>query len=108
MAIHSRELTARVAVLRPGAPTDDGISVVAGALAKVAEIDARRRDVSDGERLRGGIPSSRIVTRFVVHAGADVRRTDVLEQDGLRWEVTGIRALDRLWVEVSAAAEAGG
>lgn len=108
MGVGSRELTARVAVLRRGPPTDDGISVVAGALAKVAEIDARRRDISDGERARGGIPSSRIVARFVLHAGADVRRSDVLEQGGLRWEVTGIRALDRLWIEVSAAAEAGG
>ncbi|OPZ42162.1 MAG: hypothetical protein BWY94_02206 [Actinobacteria bacterium ADurb.BinA094] len=101
----SRALTARVAVLRHGPATDDGISVVPGPLAKVAEIDAERRDISDGERMRGGIPSSRIVARFRVHAGADVRRADVLEHGGLRFEVTGIKALDRLWVEVSAAAE---
>ena len=104
----SRELTTRVRVLRPGPATDDGFSAVPGALAPVAELDARRRDISDGERVRGGIPSSRIVARFVVHAGADVRRSDVLEHQGQRFEVTGIRALDRLWVEVSAAAEVGG
>ncbi|OQC19039.1 MAG: hypothetical protein BWX69_03051 [Planctomycetes bacterium ADurb.Bin069] len=108
MAIGSSELTARVAVLRPGPPTDDGISVVPGVLAQVAVLDARRRDLSDGERVRGGIPSSRLVARFVVHAGADVRRSDVLEHQGQRFAVTGIRALDRLWVEVSAAAEVGG
>lgn len=104
----SRELTARIAVLRPGPAIDDGFATVPGPLVMVATLDARRRDLSDGERMRGGIPSNRIVARFVLHAGADVRRADLLEHDGLRWEVTGIKALDRLWIEVSAAAEAGG
>jgi head-tail adaptor len=70
-------------------------------------IFARRRDVSDAERISAGRYDNLLVARFTVRAtpyGRGIRRSDRLVHDGLIWQIDAIKeALDsRAFIEITA------
>ncbi|MFP3382476.1 phage head closure protein [Tritonibacter sp. SIMBA_163] len=73
-------------------------------------IFARRRDVSDIERLSAGAWNNKLVTRFVIRAtafGKGIRRTDRLVHDGVTFEISGIKEVPdtRAFLEITAETE---
>lgn len=107
MDITIGELDRRIVITAPGGLIDDGLSLVPGPEATIAEVWARRRDISDGERLRGNIESSKIVSRFVIRWHPGIPRTGAILCDGLRFEIVGIKEIGRrAWLEITASAEA--
>lgn len=73
-------------------------------------IFARRRDVSDAERMSAGAWDNKLVTRFIIRAtafGLGIRRTDRLVHDGITYEITGIKEVPgtRAFLEITAETE---
>lgn len=70
-------------------------------------IFARRRDVSDAERLSAGAWDNKLVTRFVIRAtafGRGIKRTDRLTHEGVTFEIDGIKEVpdSRAFLEITA------
>jgi len=76
-----------------------------------APIFARRRDVSDAERISAGKWDNKLVTRFTVRSTAfsrDIRRTDRLVHEGITFEIDGIKEVpdSRAFLEITAQTDA--
>lgn len=72
-----------------------------------APVFARRRDVSDAERMQAGAWDNLLVVRFVVRAtvfARDIRRTDRLEHEGVTYRIDGIKEVPpgRAFLEITA------
>lgn len=70
-------------------------------------IFARRRDVSDAERLSGGAWDNKLVTRFIIRAtafGRGIARHDRLVHEGVTFEIDGIKEVPpgRDFLEITA------
>ncbi|WP_306111566.1 MULTISPECIES: head-tail adaptor protein [unclassified Roseovarius] len=70
-------------------------------------IFARRRDVSDAERMSAGAWDNKMVTRFVIRAttfGRGIKRTDRLVHEGITFEIDGIKEVpdSRGFLEITA------
>lgn len=70
-------------------------------------VSARRRDVSDAERLNAGAWENLMVTRFVIRAtvfSRGIRRTDRLTHEGVTYKISGIKEFpeDRGFLEITA------
>lgn len=70
-------------------------------------IFARRRDMSDAERLVSAGLESKLVTRFVIRASAfarGIRRSDRLVHEGVTFEIDGIKEVpdSRAFLEITA------
>ena len=73
-------------------------------------IFARRRDVSDAERLTAGRLDNKLVTRFVIRATAFTRgiyRYDRIVHEGITFEIDGIKEVPngRGFLEITAEAD---
>lgn len=107
MDVSIGELDRRITIVAPGGLVDTGLSLVPGPETTIAEVWARRRDISDRERIQGGISSSQIVSRFVIRWHPGIPRTGAILCDGLRFSISGIKELGRRgWLEITASAEA--
>lgn len=70
-------------------------------------IPARRRDVSDSERMSAGAWDNLLVTRFVVRLTAfsrDIRRSDKVLHEGITYAISGIKEFPegRGFLEITA------
>jgi len=70
-------------------------------------IFARRRDVSDAERVSAATWDNRLVTRFIIRAtalGRSIARYDGLVHDGITFEIDGIKEVpdNRAFLEITA------
>ncbi|PRY25282.1 head-tail adaptor [Aliiruegeria haliotis] len=70
-------------------------------------IFARRRDVSDAERLSAGAWDNKLVTRFIIRAtafGRSIARYDRLVHEGVTFEIDGIKEVpdNRGFLEITA------
>lgn len=69
---------------------------------------ARRRDVSDAERMNAGAWDNKLVTRFVIRAsafGRGIRRYDRIVHEGVTFEIDGIKEVPgqrRGFLEITA------
>ena len=68
---------------------------------------ARRRDVSDAERMSAGALDNNLVTRFVVRSTAfsrGIKRTDMIEHEGVPYGIDGIKEIPdrRGFLEITA------
>lgn len=74
---------------------------------------ARRRDVSDAERLSAAQEGSALTSRFVVRSNSVTRTLttlDRLEHDNRIWEIQGVKELDGgryRFIEITASKENG-
>lgn len=73
-------------------------------------IFARRRDVSDAERLSAGVWGNKLVIRFIIRAtafGRSIARHDRLVHDGVTFEIDGIKEVPggRGFLEITAQTE---
>lgn len=73
-------------------------------------IFARRRDVSDAERVSAARWDNKLVTRFIIRAsafGRGIRRTDRLTHEGITFEIDGIKEVpgNRGFLEITAETE---
>ena len=73
-------------------------------------IHASRQDVSDAERVLGGVWTGRLVTRFVIRASdfaRGIKRSDRLVHEGIAFEIDGIKEVPpgRAFFEITAQAE---
>ncbi|WP_078604887.1 head-tail adaptor protein [Thioclava sediminum] len=71
---------------------------------------ARRRDMSDAERVVAAHWENRLVSRFVIRDSAfarSIRRADRLMHEGMAYEIDGIKELpfDRAFLEITAWTE---
>ena len=72
-----------------------------------APIFARRRDVSDSERMMAGRWDNKLVTRFVIRAtgfGRSITRFDRIVHEGVVYEIDGIKEVPdtRAFLEITA------
>ena len=70
-------------------------------------IFARRRDVSDAERMSVGAWDNQLVVRFVIRAtsfGKGVKRTDMIAHEGVPYGIDGIKEVPdtRGFLEITA------
>lgn len=70
-------------------------------------IFARRRDVSDAERLSAGAWDNKLVTRFIIRAtafGRGIYRYDRIIHEGVTYEIDGIKEVpdNRGFLEITA------
>lgn len=70
-------------------------------------IFARRRDISDAERVSAAKWDNELVTRFVIRAtafGRGIERTDRLTHEGITFEIDGIKEVpdSRAFLEITA------
>ena len=90
--------------------TDDGFGVVETWAAHGSPVPAERRDVSDAERMRANEVQAHITSRFRVRSSAftrDLSPKDRLTCEGLVYDISGIKQLDRRrTLEITAAARA--
>ncbi|MEQ9257502.1 MAG: head-tail adaptor protein [Roseovarius sp.] len=75
-----------------------------------APIFARRRDVSDQERVSAARFENKLVTRFVIRASSfarGIRRLDRLVHEGITYEIDGIKEWpdSRAFLEITAVTE---
>ena len=90
--------------------TDDGFGVVEAWSAHGSPVPAEKRDVSDAERMRANEIQASITSRFRVRSSAftrDLSPKDRLTCEGLVYDISGIKELDRRrTLEITAAARA--
>lgn len=70
-------------------------------------IFARRRDVSDAERVSAAAWDNRLVTRFIIRVtafGRSIARYDRLVHDGITFDIDGIKEVldNRAFLEITA------
>ena len=72
---------------------------------------ARRRDVSDAERVMAGRWDNLLVTRFIVRASAfarSIERHDEIVHEGIRFRIDGIKEVPdgrRAFIEITAMSD---
>ncbi|MDB5733225.1 MAG: hypothetical protein JWQ03_3120 [Variovorax sp.] len=99
MRVDPGELDRRIAIFRAGT-IDDGMATVRGEMGEIGRRWARKRDVSDGERVRAAEQSQEITTRFLVRSDALTRTItgkDLIRYpaaSGRFYEVTGTKESD--------------
>ena len=90
--------------------TDNGFGVVKDWVAHGLPVPAEKRDVSDAERMRANEVQAHITSRFRVRSSAftrDLSPKDRLTCEGLVYDISGIKQLDRRrTLEITAAARA--
>ena len=88
--------------------SDNGFGVVEDWAAHGLPVPAAKRDVSDAERMRANEVQAHITSRFRVRSSAftrDLSPKDRLVCEGLVYNISGIKELDRLrTLEITAAA----
>ena len=110
MALNAASLTRRIQVQR-ATGTPDGYGGTIDTWADHGSpIFARRRDLSDAERMTGGAWDNRLMTRFVLRATAfarGIRRTDRIVHEGVTFEIDGIKEIpdSRAFLEITAWTE---
>lgn len=87
----------RITLLR-AAMVDDGLQTIPGVPVAIGTVWAARRDISDGERLKGGEKAAELVARFVIRATAFSRTLtakDCLREaaDGPVLEIFGVKSM---------------
>ncbi|WP_306043859.1 phage head closure protein [Mameliella sp. MMSF_3455] len=75
-------------------------------------VAARRRDVSDAERLSAAAWDNKLVVRFVIRAtsfGKSIERTDMILHEGIAYEIDGIKEVpdSRGFLEITAITSGG-
>lgn len=107
MGMNAGQLNRRIQLLR-ATETENGVGErIRDWQPNGVPIFARRRDVSDAERMQAGAWDNLLVVRFVVRATAfarDIRRTDRLEHEGITYRIDGIKELppSRAFLEITA------
>ena len=90
--------------------SDDGFGQVQDWAAHGSPVPAEKRDVSDAERMRASEVQAHITSRFRVRSSAftrDLSPKDRLTCEGLVYDISGIKELDRRrTLEITAAARA--
>ncbi|WP_299677460.1 head-tail adaptor protein [uncultured Roseobacter sp.] len=110
MVLNAGSLTRRIQIQR-ALMTDTASGVVEYAWTDLGQpIFARRRDISDSERLSAGRWENKLVSRFVIRAtafGRSIRRTDRLVHEGIIFEIDGIKEVpdSRAFLEITAETE---
>lgn len=107
MVLNASHLNRRIQILRDVGTEDNGYSHVMDWQPHGGPIYARRRDVSDQEKMLGGIIVSRLVARFVIRDTAfsrDICTLDRLDHDGQTFAITGIKEVPpgRAFLEITA------
>lgn len=105
------KLDRRVQFLR-ATLADDGFSNVEEFAPHGMRVWAARQDISDGEKMRGGLVSASIMARFTIRSSnysRDLTPRDRIDQGGLVWEIIGIKEIGRnQFLEVTAQARSDG
>lgn len=105
------KLDRRVQFLR-ATLADDGFSKVEVFAPHGARVWAARQDVSDGEKMRGGMMSASIMARFTIRSSSysrDLTPRDRIDQGGFVWEIVGIKEIGRnSFLEITAQARSDG
>lgn len=87
---------------------DDGLSATEVFEDHGQPVWASRQDVSDGEKARAGQVQSNLMTRFRIRHSSfarDITPADQIISEGVTWNITGIKQVDRQrWLEISATA----
>lgn len=111
MVLNAGNLNRRIQVRRNFGTDSDGAGNVAvdwqdhGPL-----LFARRRDVSDAERLSAGAWDNKLVTRFIIRAtafGRSIARYDRIVHEGITFEIDGIKEVpdNRGFLEITAKSD---
>lgn len=93
MRIAAGELDRRITIWR-SAEIDDGTATVQGPPVQIAKRWARKRDVSDAERIRAAEQEAEVTTRFLVRSDFLTRTIggdDVIRYKGRDYGVTGVK-----------------
>jgi len=91
MTITAGELDTPILFLRPVA-TRDAFSAVKKPPVVIGETWSKRSDVSDAERVSAAAQGVKLTTRFGVRHDSlteTIMNTDLIECDGVRYEITG-------------------
>lgn len=91
-------LDRRITIQRQGAPTDNGIEEVPGALEALATRWASWRPANGREVFENLGREAKAGGTFWLRydsVTADIRETDVVQFDGRQWGIVGIQELDR-------------
>lgn len=108
MVLNAGRLNRRIQIRRY---TETGRDGFGGSIGEWADhgspIFARRRDVSDVERLSAASRANVLITRFVIRAtafGRGVQRTDRVVHEGNTFEIDGIKEVpdSRAFLEITA------
>lgn len=108
MALNAASLDRRIQILRfVNAGTDKYGGRIGEYETLGGPVFARRRDVSDAERMSAGAWDNLLVVRFVIRAtvfSRDIRRSDRLRHDGVIYRISGIKEFleRRSFLEITA------
>ncbi|SEL66449.1 phage head-tail adaptor, putative, SPP1 family [Roseivivax marinus] len=108
MVLNSGSLDRRIQIRRYVQTDTDGLGGAIGDWTDYGSaIFARRRDVSDAERVSAGAWDNKLVSRFIIRAtafGRSIARTDRLVHEGVSYEIDGIKEVpgERGFLEVTA------
>lgn len=108
MALNAANLDRRIQIIRFVETGIDSFGNSLGDYENIGDpISARRRDVSDVEKMSAGRWNNLLVVRFVVRAtvfSRDIRRTDRLRHDGTIYQIAGIKEFPerRSFLEITA------
>jgi head-tail adaptor len=107
MVLNSGSLNRRIQIRRATGTPDGHGNYVQKWADLGGPIFARRRDVSDAERLSAGVWGNRLVTRFIIRAtafGRGIARYDRLVHEGVTFEIDGIKEVpdNRGFLEITA------
>lgn len=111
MALNSGALDRRIQIRR----ATETVSEYGGIIREFSDFGpplfARRRDVSDSERVMAGRWDNRLVTRFIVRASAfarSIERYDEIVHEGITFQIDGIKEVPegrRAFIEVTAMSD---
>ena len=111
MALSARKLDRRIKFLRSAMVENRLGEEVPGEPVEVAGAWAKYTAVSDGEKFRAGKSEVSYSARFVVRWSADIAsvlHTDLIQFDGVDYEIKGIKEIERRrWVEFTAGGANG-
>jgi len=108
MVLNAGSLSRRIQIRRYNETGRDGFGNPVGEWEDFGPvIFARRRDVSDAERLSAGAWGNKLVTRFIIRAtafGRSIARYDRLVHEGITYGIDGIKEVpdDRGFLEITA------
>ncbi|RVG20291.1 phage head closure protein [Sinorhizobium meliloti] len=111
MAITAQELDHRITIQRATVVYDEFNSPVE-TWSDLATVWARRRDVSDGEKVAAGQVGATLMSRFTVRSTTttrDMKPTDRLNYDGAIWNIHGLKEADEgrnRFIEITAIRDA--
>lgn len=112
-AVRAGELNRQVTIVkRTEGARDAGGAPAITWVDQTPSLWAKRTDISDAERLRGGGVTATLRARFVVRAedAGDVKAKDRIRDEdfGETFEIIGAKRLDSEWREITAGAQANG